>query len=95
MMTGGLTAEKPPSDKVEQLLQTVKGQVEEKLGRAIGQFKLVSYKTQVVAGINYFAKMDIGEEELLHVRVYQNLKQNLSLDGIQHPKGREEEIEYF
>lgn len=33
-------------------------QVEAELGRPVPHLTLLSYKTQVVAGINYFAKVD-------------------------------------
>ncbi|XP_042227813.1 cystatin-A-like [Homarus americanus] len=95
MLAGGTTETKPPCDEVQQLLIQVKGQVEDKLGREVSQFTLLSYKTQVVAGTNYFAKVDIGEEEVVHMRVYKDLKQNLSLHSIQHPKAKEDDIAYF
>ncbi|ROT71931.1 putative cystatin-B [Penaeus vannamei] len=76
-------------------LEAVKSELEEKLGKKLDRFQLVSYKTQVVAGTNYFAKMDIGGEELVHMRVYRNLQGEVSLHSHQHPKTREEDIEYF
>ncbi|KAG7165819.1 Cystatin-B-like [Homarus americanus] len=77
------------------LYSLLRSQVEDKLGREVSQFTLLSYKTQVVAGTNYFAKVDIGEEEVVHMRVYKDLKQNLSLHSIQHPKAKEDDIAYF
>ena len=35
----------------------MKGQVEEKLGRSLSEYKAISYASQVVAGINYFIKV--------------------------------------
>ncbi|XP_042877742.1 cystatin-B-like [Penaeus japonicus] len=95
MMCGGTSEVKPYSEEVQQLLQTVKSELEEKMGQKLDQFLLVSYKTQVVAGTNYFAKIDIGGEDLVHIRVYRNLQGDVSLHSHQHPKTREEDIHYF
>ncbi|XP_069997751.1 cystatin-A isoform X2 [Penaeus vannamei] len=104
MMAGGISDAKPFSEEVQQLLEAVKSELEEKLGKKLDRFQLVSYKTQVVAGTNYFAKtdralcalqMDIGGEELVHMRVYRNLQGEVSLHSHQHPKTREEDIVYF
>ncbi|XP_053645675.1 cystatin-B isoform X1 [Cherax quadricarinatus] len=103
-MPGGTSEVKPPNEEVQQLLLSVKDQVEEKLGRSVSQFKLLSYKTQVVAGMNYFAKsdqhincvqIDIGEEDVVHVRVYKDLKQKVSLHSLQHPKAHHDDLTYF
>ncbi|XP_069997750.1 cystatin-A isoform X1 [Penaeus vannamei] len=56
MMAGGISDAKPFSEEVQQLLEAVKSELEEKLGKKLDRFQLVSYKTQVVAGTNYFAK---------------------------------------
>ena len=36
----------------------MRGQVEEKLGRSLAEYKAISYATQVVAGVNYFIKVN-------------------------------------
>ncbi|XP_047500415.1 cystatin-A-like [Penaeus chinensis] len=95
MRAGGTSELKQPSEEVQQLLETVKTELEEKMERKLDKFLLVSYKTQVVAGTNYFAKIDIGGEELVHLRVYKNLQGEVSLHSHQHPKTREEDIQYF
>ncbi|XP_063594447.1 cystatin-A-like [Penaeus indicus] len=95
MMPGGTSELKPFSEEVQQLLEAVKGELEEKMERKLDKFLLVSYKTQLVAGTNYFAKIDIGGEELVHLRVYMNLQGEVSLHSHQHPKTREEDIQYF
>lgn len=95
MRPGGTSEEKAPTAEVQAIITSIKPQVEAELGRTVPQLKLLSYKTQVVAGINYFAKVDIGEEDVVHLRVYKDLGQNVSLHSVQHSKGRTDPIEYF
>ena len=45
------------NDMVTFLLSKVKDAVEEKVGKKLETYSPVSYKTQVVAGINYFVKV--------------------------------------
>ncbi|KAK4288118.1 hypothetical protein Pmani_038835 [Petrolisthes manimaculis] len=94
---GGASPEQPPNDQVQQIINNVREEVEKELGHSVTEFSLISYKTQVVAGTNYFAKVDIGEGEdsMVHIRVYKNLGGNVSLHSIQYPKSRNHSVEYF
>ncbi|XP_033624035.1 cystatin-B, partial [Fukomys damarensis] len=76
----------------------VKPQLEEKENRKYPVFEAVSYKTQVVAGINYFIKVHIGDENFLHLRVFQGLAHENKaavLVAYQTNKSRQDELEYF
>ncbi|KAK7074326.1 hypothetical protein SK128_021741 [Halocaridina rubra] len=94
MKVGGTSEPKPPCDEVQALLNTIRDKVEERVGRPFTKFELISYKTQIVAGMNYFAKIDIGDG-IVHARVYRNLQQNVTLSDVQHPKAVEDAIDYF
>ena len=50
---------------------------------------------QVVAGTNFFVKVHVGDNKHVHLRIYQDLQQNISLHGHQVDKTLEDEIEYF
>ena len=50
--------------------------------------------TQVVAGINYFVKVQVGPEEFAHLRIYDRFG-DVSLAGIQLGKAKADEIGYF
>ena len=50
---------------------------------------------QVVAGTNFFVKVHVGDNKHVHLRIYQDLQQNISLHGHQVDKSLEDEIEYF
>lgn len=56
---GGLGAAKPVDDEVRAVFDTeeVKAKVAEVLGSAPAKFEIHSYKTQVVAGVNYRVKV--------------------------------------
>lgn len=51
-----------------------------KLGKSLDEFTAVSYKTQVVAGVNYFVKVRTGTDDSDHliVRIYKDLQGNVS-----------------
>lgn len=70
-MCGGTTEMKNPDDESNQMLATVKDQFHEKAGTS-GEVKLLGYKTQVVAGTNYFMKIAVGDK-VIHARVFQPL----------------------
>jgi hypothetical protein len=57
----------------------------------------VSYAVQVVAGINYFIKVqtDLMGDHCVHLRVYQDLQQRLQLAGVQKAKKLADELTYF
>ena len=99
MMCGGMN----PGEKVgDQQVQEIANQVKEELGRrSNGQFKyfeVVSYTTQLVAGVNYFMKIKVGPEEYIHARVFVPLPfQNAppEVSGVQTGKAKGDKIEYF
>ncbi|XP_010023186.1 PREDICTED: cystatin-A, partial [Nestor notabilis] len=56
MMPGGLSETKPATPEVQHIVNQVKSQFESRENRTYDIFKAIVYKTQVVAGINYFIK---------------------------------------
>ncbi|XP_009991715.1 PREDICTED: cystatin-B-like [Chaetura pelagica] len=76
----------------------VKSQLEEKEGKTFDVFTAVEYKTQLVAGINYFIKVHVGNDEFIHLRVFKSLPQEnkpLSLHSYQSSKAKHDELAYF
>ncbi|NWH66655.1 CYTA protein, partial [Geococcyx californianus] len=53
----------------------VKPQLEKKLNRTYPIFKAVEYRTQVVAGVNYCIKVQVSDDEYVHLLVFQALPQ--------------------
>jgi len=95
MLCGGTSDAKEATPEVQEIIETVRAQVEEKLGRSIAEYTLVSYKSQVVAGMNYFAKVHIGNDEHLHLRIWRNPARVITFHSLQHSKTKDEDIAYF
>ncbi|NXF70736.1 CYTB protein, partial [Sclerurus mexicanus] len=76
----------------------VKPQFESKESRNCAMFTAIVYKTQVVAGINYFIKVQISDTEYVHLKVFQSLpheNQGPSLVSFQTGKTRDDPLTYF
>uniref|UniRef100_A0A8C9UEF2 Cystatin B n=1 Tax=Serinus canaria TaxID=9135 RepID=A0A8C9UEF2_SERCA len=76
----------------------VKAQIEEKEGKTFDVFTAVEFKTQLVAGTNYFIKVHVGNEEFMHLRVFKSLpheNEQLSLHSYQGSKTKHDELAYF
>nr|XP_020645231.1 cystatin-B-like [Pogona vitticeps] len=98
MKCGGTSEAKPATAETQQIAKEVKAQVEEKEGKAFDVFDAVEFKTQVVAGTNYFIKVHVGNEEYLHLRVFESLPHEnkpLSLTSHQSKKAKHDELAYF
>uniref|UniRef100_A0A2I3GS45 Cystatin-B n=1 Tax=Nomascus leucogenys TaxID=61853 RepID=A0A2I3GS45_NOMLE len=77
---------------------SVRSQLEEKENKKFPVFKAVSFKSQVVAGTNYFIKVHVGDEDFVHLRVFQPLPQEnkpLTLSNYQTNKAKHDELTYF
>ncbi|XP_044850141.1 cystatin-B-like [Mauremys mutica] len=94
----GLTCAQPATPEAQQVADEVKLQVEEKEGKKFEVFTAVEFKTQVVAGINYFIKVHVGNEEFLHLQVFKSRPHEnkpLSLSSYQSSKTKHDELTYF
>ncbi|XP_039900179.1 cystatin-B-like [Simochromis diagramma] len=97
-MCGGLTEVEQADEAVQKICDAMKPLAEQKTGRNFEVFTAKNYKTQVVAGTNYFIKVYVGGNEYVHLRVYEKLPAyggTLELTDLQHPKTQNDSIEYF
>lgn len=76
-------------------IRQVKPEVEKMTGGTFVIYMPIEYATQVVAGINYFIKVYIGDGSFIHIRVHRDLKGNLSLHSVETDKTLEAPIAYF
>ncbi len=74
--------------------QKKKIKIEAKAGRAFGHFEVVAQMTQLVAGLNYFFKINTGDDKHVHARVYKDLKGAISVHSVQE-KTAADHLEYF
>lgn len=98
MKCGGTGDHNPADPEIQGICDSVKGQVEAKTGKSYDTFVAKSYKTQVVAGTNYFVKVHVGGEEHLHLRIFKSLPHagsNLEVHGCQESKRHDDPIEHF
>ncbi|KAH7639367.1 cystatin-B [Dermatophagoides farinae] len=97
---GGLAPESSEiDDKIRAMVKKFQPKVEEKLGRKLSRFEPVKIRTQLVAGINYYVKCHIGDDQYVHLRIYEPLPcmaKEPELTAI-HPdiKKLDDPLEYF
>eukprot|EP00008_Paramoeba_atlantica_P003558 CAMPEP_0201484584 /NCGR_PEP_ID=MMETSP0151_2-20130828/8751_1 /ASSEMBLY_ACC=CAM_ASM_000257 /TAXON_ID=200890 /ORGANISM="Paramoeba atlantica, Strain 621/1 / CCAP 1560/9" /LENGTH=97 /DNA_ID=CAMNT_0047868313 /DNA_START=75 /DNA_END=368 /DNA_ORIENTATION=+ len=79
----------------QKVIDAVKGEVESKFGKTFDVYQAVSVRTQVVAGVNYFVKVSVGEGAFIHLRVYQHFSGTNSLNNALDGKSDSDPLEYF
>ncbi|XP_075811479.1 cystatin-A [Microtus pennsylvanicus] len=98
MIPGGLTEARPATPEIQEITDKIREKLEEKTNEKYEKFEATEYKSQVVAGTNYFIKVDVGNGNYIHVKVFQGLSgqdEDLVLSGYQTNKTKDDEITYF
>ncbi|XP_044106785.1 cystatin-B [Neovison vison] len=98
MMCGAPTASQPATAETQAIADQVKAQLEERENKKFTTFKAVEFRSQVVAGTNYFIKVQVDDEEFVHLRVFQSLPHEnkpLALSSYQTNKAKHDELAYF
>ena len=98
MLQGGTLLAEDAKEDIQAICNAVKADLEGKNGKSFDEFTAIQFRSQVVAGMNYFVKVHVGEEQFVHLRIYQALPHTgagPALHSQQDGKTREEEIEYF
>ncbi|XP_076975144.1 cystatin-B [Tamandua tetradactyla] len=98
MMCGASSASQPATAETQQIADQVKAQLEEKENKKFPVFSAVEFKHQVVAGMNFFIKVHVGDDHFVHLRVFQSLPHEnkpLSLSSYQINKSKDDELTYF
>jgi len=71
---GGFTEPKPATPQVQTLADRVRPEVERRLGgKALSEYVVEEFRTQVVSGTNYALKIRVGNNNYIHAKVYQPL----------------------
>jgi cystatin-A/B len=92
---GGAGPVRAATPEVQAICDRIRGDFENKVDTVFPEFQAVLYQTQVVAGLNYFVKVQVGTDEYVHLRIYQDFSQRLFLSGFQMPKTAADPLEPF
>jgi len=98
MMCGGIGEDQLATDghEIHEICNSVKNEAATKLGKdGLEMFVVKSFKSQVVAGTNFFAKVQIAGDQHVHLRIYRNLQGNIELHSLKDGKAESDPIEYF
>ncbi|KAF4709440.1 Methyltransferase-like protein 17, mitochondrial, partial [Perkinsus olseni] len=73
-MCGGLGEAMAVNDTVRSLCNKVRPAIEQSntSNAALSEFEPISYRSQVVAGTNYFVKIKVGPDAYAHARIFQS-----------------------
>jgi len=97
-MPGGLTYARPVDSEARKIALQVRSSAQQNLGRSFDTYVPISYKTQVVAGVNYFIKIKVGPSDYIHVRIFQSLPYDgsrIELVAVQDGHTESDDISYF
>jgi len=95
MMCGGFSGAKEPTDDIHQLVSDVKNSVQNKTGKTYTTFTAVNYKSQVVAGTNYTVKVQVGDNDYIHIKVFKPLPcygTELEIHSVDENKGENDDL---
>jgi len=95
MLCGGAGEEQSATAEVQALVDHVRSDVEQELEGPPEEFEAVKFRSQVVAGTNFFVKVHLGGGQHVHARIYRDLQGVVSLQGVQKEKEERDSIEYF
>ncbi|XP_004443952.1 PREDICTED: stefin-C-like [Ceratotherium simum simum] len=98
MVCGGFTNTQPAMPEIQAIADQVKPQLEEKEKKKFPIFKAVEFRSQVVAGTNYLIKVQVGDDDYVHIQVFKSLphaNRPLDLTRYQTNKTRNDKLESF
>jgi len=72
-MCGGWSESHDKTAEIQTLAEQVKSDAEIKTGKTFSQYEVQSYSQQVVAGMNYFVKVKVGDNDYIHLKIFQGL----------------------
>jgi len=75
-----------------QFVNSARKKIEEKAGEVFQRFEPVSFRTQVVAGYNFFVKIRVGEDKYIHATIWRKPSGEVSVTDVQANKRKDDEL---
>ena len=69
-MIGGFTKARLADDEIKKIVKEIQPKIEERTNEKYTVFEAISFKSQVVKGVNYVVKILVDNESFLHARIY-------------------------
>ena len=69
-MFGGFSKAKLATDDIKKIVKEIQPKIEERTNEKYNVFEAISFKSQVVKGVNYVIKVLVGNENYIHIRLY-------------------------
>jgi cystatin-A/B len=85
MMCGGKGQLNPADESIVEMVNNVRSEVEAQANASYTVFEAVSFRSQVVAGTNFFVKVRVDGDQYVHVRIFRALPCNgggLQVSGV-------------
>ncbi|KAK6986206.1 cystatin-B [Biomphalaria glabrata] len=86
------------NDEVHAIVKEIQSELESKANKSFPVFKAISFRSQVVAGTNFFVKIQVGDKEYLHARIFRPLphtNKGPEVHSYLLNKSNEDKLEYF
>ncbi|XP_073473527.1 cystatin-A5-like [Aquarana catesbeiana] len=95
---GGMGEPREPTEEDQAILDKVKEQYKKQSRKNPREFRAILVRTQLVAGTNYFFKVDTRRDTYIHIRVFVPLPgsgEGPTLVSFQAKKTKDDKLEYF
>ncbi|XP_027509297.1 cystatin-A-like [Corapipo altera] len=97
-IAGGLSPPECATQEIQDITNQVKVQLRVRVNERYDLFRAILYRTQVVAGIMYFIKVQVADTEYVHLKVLAGPRpENVypALVSFQTGKTRDDPLDYF
>ncbi|XP_071478751.1 cystatin-A-like [Diadema antillarum] len=92
---GGMQKVQPVNAEVEGYVKQMRSEAEGAAGGEFKQFIPVEFATQLVNGVNYFVKVDVGDGQFVHIRFYRPFKGETQFVKLVGDKTEKDPLEYI
>lgn len=93
-MPGSWSDTQPANSDTQTLIDQVKSEVAKKENYPLAPYKAISFKSQVVAGMNFIVKVQVNTDKYIHLKIFQPLPESGQpiLENIQNGQTVDDDI---